>query len=44
VPLFELILPPRAAKAAVPVLATVTAAGLAALVLRPPGISGLRRQ
>jgi hypothetical protein len=35
-PLFELVLPPRAAKAAVPVLAAVTLAGFAALALRPP--------
>jgi hypothetical protein len=38
VPLFELVLPPRAAKAAVPVLAAVTAAGLVALVVLPPGL------
>ncbi len=37
VPFFELVLPPRAAKAAVPVLALVGFAGIAALVLRPPG-------
>lgn len=36
VPLFELVLPPRAAKAAVPVLAAVSIAGLAAVALRPP--------
>jgi hypothetical protein len=36
VPLFELVLPPRAAKAAVPILALVTVAGLVGLVLRPP--------
>jgi hypothetical protein len=36
VPMFQLVLPPRAAKAAVPVLAGVTTVGLAALVLRPP--------
>lgn len=35
VPLFELVLPPRAAKAAIPVLAAVTFAGLAALVVLP---------
>lgn len=39
VPLFELVLPPRAAKAAVPVLALATVAGLAALVVRQPGIA-----
>ena len=38
VPFFELILPPRAAKAAVPLLAMVSLAGIAALVLRPPGL------
>jgi hypothetical protein len=39
VPFFELVLPPRAAKAAVPVLAIVSIAGLAALVLRRPGLA-----
>jgi drug/metabolite transporter (DMT)-like permease len=34
VPLFELVLPPRAAKAAVPVLAAVSLAGFAAVLLR----------
>jgi hypothetical protein len=43
VPLFELVLPARAAKAAIPILAVVTIAGMAALVLRPPGLSGLLR-
>lgn len=38
VPFFELVLPPRAAKAAVPVLAGVSLAGLAALALRRPGL------
>jgi hypothetical protein len=38
VPLFELVLPPRAAKAAIPVLFGVTVAGIAALVVLPPGI------
>ena len=38
VPFFELLLPPRAAKAAVPVLAAVGVAGIAALVLRRPGL------
>lgn len=33
VPFFELVLPPRAAKAAVPVLAVVAIAGIAAVVL-----------
>ena len=36
VPLFELVLPPRAAKAAIPVLAAVTVAGFAAVAVRPP--------
>lgn len=36
VPLFELVLPRRAAKAAVPVLAMVTIAGLILVALRPP--------
>jgi hypothetical protein len=34
VPLFELVLPPRAAKAAVPVLAAVSLAGFGAVLLR----------
>jgi hypothetical protein len=40
VPMFELVLPPRAAKAAIPILTVVTFAGFAALVLRPPVQSG----
>jgi hypothetical protein len=36
VPLFELVLPARAAKAAVPVLAMLSLAGFAALALRRP--------
>jgi hypothetical protein len=36
VPMFELLLPPRVAKAAIPVLATVSIAGFAAVVVRPP--------
>lgn len=36
VPMFELVLPPRAAKAAIPVLLVVTITGLAALAARPP--------
>lgn len=35
VPLFELVLPPRAAKAAIPVLAAIAVAGIAALVILP---------
>jgi hypothetical protein len=38
VPFFELVLPPPAAKAAVPVLAVVSLAGIAALALRRPGL------
>jgi len=41
VPFFELVLPPRAAKAAVPVLAAGSLVGLAALILRRPApVSG----
>jgi hypothetical protein len=36
VPLFELVLPPRAAKAAIPILTGVALAGLALVVVRPP--------
>ena len=36
VPMFELVLPPKAAKAAVPVLTGVTLAGFAALLMRKP--------
>lgn len=36
VPMFELVLPPKAAKAAIPVLTVVTLAGFAALLVRPP--------
>ena len=39
VPFFELVLPPRAAKAAVPVLAVVSVLGIAAVVLRKPGLT-----
>ena len=35
-PLFELVLPPRAAKAAIPALAAITIAGVLALALRGP--------
>jgi hypothetical protein len=38
VPFFELALRPRAAKAAVPVLAGISLVGIAALVLRRPGL------
>jgi len=40
VPLFELVLPSRAAKAAVPALFAVTMAGVLALALRRPRTSG----
>jgi hypothetical protein len=40
VPFFELVLPARAAKAAVPVLAVVSVAGIVALALRRPGAVG----
>jgi len=40
VPLFELVLPPRAAKAAIPALFAVTMAGVLALALRRPRRSG----
>ena len=40
VPFFELVLPPRAAKAAVPVLAVVSVSAIVALVLRRPGLVG----
>ena len=36
VPMFELVLPPRAAKAAIPVLFAVAVAGMVAVLLRPP--------
>ena len=36
IPMFELALSPRAAKAAIPVLFAVGVAGLIALLLRPP--------
>jgi hypothetical protein len=36
VPMFELVLPPRAAKAAVPLLAAASLAGLIVAALRPP--------
>lgn len=40
VPFFELLLPPRAAKAAIPILAVVSVGGIGAVVLRSPGIVG----
>jgi hypothetical protein len=44
VPLFELILPPRAAKAAIPVLFLVTVGGFAAVVVRRPAPDGRRNR
>jgi hypothetical protein len=44
VPLFELLLPKRAAKSAIPVLVVVAVAGLVGVVLRPPSGSGRRSQ
>jgi hypothetical protein len=38
VPFFELALPPRAARAAVPFLGLVSVAGISALVVRRPGL------
>ena len=38
VPFFELVLTPKAAKVAVPVLAAVSIAAISALVLRRPGL------
>ena len=38
VPFFELLLPPLAAKAAVPVLAAVSVVAVGAVVLRAPGV------
>lgn len=38
VPFFELVLPPRAAKAAIPILTAAGVTGIAALVLRYPGL------
>ena len=37
VPFFELVLPPRAAKAAIPILAVVSLLGIALVLLRPVG-------
>jgi hypothetical protein len=36
VPMFELMLPPRAAKAAIPALFGIAVAGMAAVLVRPP--------
>ncbi len=42
VPLFELVLPPRAAKAAIPVLVVVTVAGFLAVAARGKALDGHR--
>jgi hypothetical protein len=42
VPFFELVLPPRAAKAAVPILAAVSLAAIGALIARQPALVGRR--
>ena len=42
VPLFELVLPPRAAKAAVPALAAVSVAGMALVCIRTPRKDSVR--
>lgn len=39
IPMFELVLPPRAAKAAIPILTIVAATGMVAAFLRPPARS-----
>ena len=44
VPMFELALPPRAAKAAIPVLFFVSVAGIVALLLRPPRHEVIERE
>ena len=38
VPFFELLLPPRAAKGAIPVLFVISATALAGLAVRSPGL------
>lgn len=44
VPMFELVLPPRAAKAAIPVLFGVAVAGITAALLRPPSAPSRERR
>jgi hypothetical protein len=44
VPLFELVLPPRAARAAIPALAVITVAGLVAAVARQPELAAWIRR
>jgi hypothetical protein len=36
VPMFELLLPPRAARVAIPILSVVAATGIVAVIVRPP--------
>ena len=43
VPLFELVLPPRAAKASVPLLAAISVAGMGLAAARPPATSDTER-
>lgn len=43
IPLFEIVLPKRAARAAVPVLAAVSLAGVAGLLARRPSVQGSRK-
>ena len=40
VPFFEILLPPRAARAAVPILTVVNVTGILALLVRSPGMVG----
>ena len=42
VPMFELVMAPRAAKAAIPILTAVSLAGFAAVVLRPARRAAVR--
>jgi hypothetical protein len=44
VPFFELVLPPRAAKAAIPILAGVSIAAIVGLIFRPPGLVARSRR
>ncbi len=44
VPMFELVLPPKAAKAAIPLLTVVTAAGIVAACVRPFRLHTLGRR
>jgi hypothetical protein len=44
VPFFELVLPPRAAKAAIPILAGVSIAAIVGLMIGPPGLVARSRR